>query len=165
MISGSRWCVLPSVLLVPADSLSKFVERYRSVPNGLAFVLAAVVSFMLAGVAGIFGGFAAMYLYDRGMSRGNDFAVSLGGLFSAGTFTFVVVFTWLQKVHHRVSSRTSLFAFYTCLALPVLATVMSADEMDYYLMFVLGDWLAILVLGSLSLLVCRRWWEHQEQGF
>ena len=148
-----------------ADSLNNFVERYRSVPNAIAFVLAAVLSFMLAAAAGIFGGFTAMYLYDRGMSRGNDFAVSLGGLFSAGTFTFVVLFTWLQKVHHPVSSRTSLFAFCACLVLPVLATVTSAGEMDYYLMFVLGDWLAILVLGLLSLLICRRWWQHQEQGF
>lgn len=165
MTCDSGRCRLPNLLFVPANSSSKFVERYRSVPNGLAFVLAAVVSFLLAAAAGIVGGYAAMYLYDRGMSRGNDFAVSLGGLFSVGTFSFVVAFTWLQKVHHPVSSRTSLFALCTCLVLPVLTTLMSADEMDYYFMFMLGDWLAILVLGLLSLFVCRRWWQDQERGF
>ena len=140
------------------NSSSKLVERFRAITNGFAFVVAAVVSFVLAVVCGCLGAFAAMYLYDRGMSRGDDFAVLLGGFFALGTFTFVVVFTWLQKVHHLVSSRTPLFALYACLVFPALATVRSVVEIDdHYLPLVLGDWLAILFFGLLSLLVCRRW--------
>jgi len=127
-------------------------------------IFSAIVASALAAIAGFLGAYAAMYLYDRGTSKGDDGAVALGGLFAVSTFTFVVTFTWLQKKHHPISSRTSLFAFYACLVLPALVTVMLADEMDYYSMFIVGDWLAILTLGLLSLLVCRRWWQHEEQG-
>ncbi|MGC0774106.1 MAG: hypothetical protein WB543_14330 [Candidatus Acidiferrum sp.] len=153
------------MLLTPVTSSSEFADRYRKIPNGWAFLIAAVASLILAVISGILGGFAGTYLYDRGMSRGDDFAVFLGGFYAVGTFTFVVLFTWLQKAHHTISSRTSLFAFYACLVLPALITVMSADEMDYYSMFIVGDWLAILIFGALSLFMCRRWWHYEEQGF
>jgi len=164
MIADPGWCFgLPSVLLRPVNWSSKFADRYRGIPSGLAFVIAAVASFGLAVIFGILGSFTGMYLYDRANSKGDDVAVGLGGLFAVGTFTFVVVFTWLQKVHHPVSSRTSLFAFYACLILPVAATVLLAEDMDdYYLFFVLGDWLAILLLGLLSVFVCRRWWQDSD---
>jgi hypothetical protein len=139
-------------------------KRYRRVPNALAFCTAGAVGLVLAVIMGALGAVLAVYAYDRGMSRGNDFAVSLGGFYAVGAFAFVVAFTWLQKVHHLVSSRTSWFALCAWLVLPVWLTVMSADEMDYYSMFIVGDWLAILVLGLLSLFVCRRWWQHEEQG-
>jgi len=162
MIAETRWCLgLPSASLTPVNSSTKFVDRYRRIPNSLAFVTAAIASFVLAVVSGFLGGIAATYLYDRANSKGDDFAVGLGGLFAVGTFTFVIVFTWLQKTHHPVSSSTSLFAFYACLILPVAATVLFAEDMDdYYLFFVLGDWLAILLLGLLSVFVCRRWWQQ-----
>lgn len=156
---------LPCALFNPVNASIKFVERYRRFSKGFALVLSAAASSALALVSGTLGGFAAMYLYDRGMGRGNDFAVSLGGFFAVGTFAFVVMFTWLQKTHHPVSSRTPLFALYACLILPAVVTASNADEMDYYSIFMLGDWLAILVLGLLSLLVCRRWWRDEEQGF
>ena len=54
--------------------------------------------------------------------------VGLGGLFAVGTFTFVVIFTWLLKEHHPISSSISLFALYTCLILPVAATVFLVDD-------------------------------------
>ena len=156
---------LPCLLFGPMNTSIKFVDLYRRISTGFAFVLSAATSFVLALVSGILGGFAAMYLYDRGMSRGNDLAVGLGGLFAVGTFTFVVVYTWLQKVHHSISSRTSSFAFCACLTLPTVSTVLSLSEMDeHYLLFVLGDWLVILVLGLLSLFVCRRWWDDSHQG-
>lgn len=152
-------------MLAPVNSFHKVIDRYRAVSSVVTSVLAAIAAFVLASILGFLGAVAATYLYDRGNSRGNDLAVGLGGLFSVGTFTFVVAFTWLQKTHHSVSSRTSLFALCACLVLPALVTVVSADEMDYYSLFILGDWLAILVLGLLSLLLCRRWWQREEQGF
>jgi purine-cytosine permease-like protein len=164
MIADSGWCFgLPSVLSRPVNSLSKFADRYRRIPDTQAFVTAATGSFVLATVSGILGGIAAMYLYDRANSKGDDLAVGLGGLFAIGTFTFVIVFTWLQKVHHSVSSRTPLFALYACLALPVVVTLLSAGDIDdHYLLLVVGDWLAILFFGLLSLFVCRRWWHDSD---
>lgn len=97
------------------------------------------------------------------MGRGDDFAVFLGGFYAFGTFTFVVLFTWLQKIHHPVSSRTSLFAFFSCLILPIWLTLNVPDH--NYMLFVLGDWCAILLFGFLSLFVCRRWWQDEEKGF
>lgn len=98
------------------------------------------------------------------MSKGDDLAVLLGGLFAVGTFIFVLVFTWLQKVRHSVSSRTSLFAFYACLVLPAIDTVLLGSNVDHhYLPFVLCDWLAILLSGLAAVFVCRRWWQDSDQ--
>jgi hypothetical protein len=164
MIADHGWSFsLPSVLLGPVNSSSKFADRYRRIPNGWAFVIAAVASLTLAVFCGILGGLAGAILYDGGMSRGDDFAVSLGGFYSIGAFTFVVLFTWLQKIHHPVSSRTSLFAFFPCLILPIWLTLTTLPD-DHYLPFVLGDWGAILLFGFLSLFVCRRWWWHSDSG-
>ena len=145
---------------------NRLVERYREFPRSATSIFAAIAAFVFATIGGFLAAVAATYLYDRSNSKGDDLAVGLGGLFSVGAFIFVVLFTWLQKVHHQVSSRTPLFAFYACLFLPVATTLASLDEIDdYYLPFVLGDWLAILICGLLSLLVCRRWWQDAEQGF
>lgn len=166
MIAGSASPpAFSEVRLESVNSLARVVDRYRAVSSSTTSVLAATASFGLATACGFLGGDTAMYLYDRGRSKGDDAAIGLGGLFAVGTFTFVVAFTWLQKTHHPVSSRTSLYAFYVCLVLPVLATLLFADEMDYFALFIVGDWLAIFILGLLSLLVCRRWWQREEQGF
>jgi hypothetical protein len=152
---------LPRVLLRPVNTSSKFDDLYRGIPRGLAPIVGAVASFGLSVICGILGGIAGMYLYDRGKSKGDDFAVGMGGLFAVGTFTFVVVFTRLQKVHHPISPNTSLFALYACLIFPLAATILLVDDANYWL-FVAGDWLAILLLGLLSLVVCRRWWHTSD---
>ena len=158
--------VLPCVSFRPVKASIKFVDRYRRVPNSFALVASALASFILAFITGFLGGVAGMYFYDRAMSKGDDLAIGLGGLFSAGTFTFVVSFTWLQNLHHPISSRTSILAFCASIVLPVLITIASLNDLDdHYLPLVLGDWLAILVLGLLALLVSRRWWHDLEQGF
>jgi hypothetical protein len=167
MIVDPEWALSRSwISSSPVNASTKFVDRYRGIPPAVAFVVAAMLSFVLAVISGILGGLAAMYLYDRGNSKGDDFAIALGGLFAVGTLTFVVVFTWLQKIHHPISSRTPLFAFYSCLTLPAVATFLSLSEMDdHYLLLALGDWLAIVVLGLSPLFICRRWWHDSEQGF
>ncbi len=167
MIAVSGWCFgSPRVLLGSVNPSSKLVERYRALPTVVTSVFAAIAAFALATISGFLGAVAATYFYDRANSKGDDLAVGFGGLFAVGTFTFVIVFTWLQKAHHLISSRTPLFAFCACLVLPVAVTVSSLSAIDdHYLPLVLGDWLAILVLGFLSLFVCRRWWHDSEQGF
>ena len=134
----------------------KLGNRYRRISSGPAFVLAFLASSALAMITGLLGGVAAMYLYDSANSKGDDLAVGLGGFFAVGTFSFVVVFAWLQKLHHPISSRTPLFALYGCLFLSAVATLFFGDR--DYVSFMLGDWLAILIFGLLSLLTCRRWY-------
>jgi hypothetical protein len=102
-----------------------------------------------------------MYLYDRAKSRGDDFAIGLGGFFALGIFTFVAVFTWLQKVHHPISSGTPLFAWCACITLPIVTTFLDAREVvgdNHWTKFFLGDWAAIVLFSSLAWLVCRRWY-------
>jgi uncharacterized membrane protein len=167
MIARSElWFGPQSVLLGSVNFSNKLVERYRAVSSVAVSVFAAIVAFVLATIFGFLGALAAMYLYDRANSKGDDLTVGFGGLFAVGTFTFVVAFTWLQKLHHPISSRTPLFAFCVSLLPPVAVTLASLGDIhDHYLPLVLGDWLAIFVLALLSFFVCRRWWKDPAQGF
>lgn len=150
----------------PMSFGARVVERYRAYSSSVTSIFAAVVALIFATVGGFFGALAAAYLYDRANSKGDDLTVGLGGFFGVGTFTFVVVFTWLQKVHHPISPRTPLFAFYACLVLPVMITVVASSDIGReYLTLVLASWLVILVFGLLSLLLCRRWCQREELGF
>jgi|HubBroStandDraft_6_1064221.scaffolds.fasta_scaffold07235_7 hypothetical protein len=160
------WFWPPGVLLGSVNSSNKLVERYRALSSVVTSVFAAIAAFVLATIFGFLGAFAATYLYDRANSKGDDLTVGFGGLFAVGTFTFVVAFTWLQKLHHPISSRTPLFAFYVSLLPPAAVTLASLSDIDdHYLPLVLGDWLTIFVLALLSFFVCRRWWHDPEQGF
>ena len=103
--------------------MSRIIEMYRRVPDGWALMLAATISWVLAAIAGIAGGIAGVYLYDRGNSKGDDLAVLYIGLLAVSTFTFVVLFTWLQTLHHKISSRTPMFAWLFCLAGTLVVTV------------------------------------------
>ena len=165
MIADSEWTLCrPWRSSSPVNAATQSVDRYRRMPPGLAFVAVSVVSSVLAVISGVLGGFAAMYLYDRGMSKGDDLAVFLGGFFAVGTCIFVLVFTRLEKVRHAVSSRTSVFAFYACLALPAIDTVLLRSNVDrHYLPFVLCDWLAIPLSGLAAVFLCRRWRAGSDQ--
>jgi hypothetical protein len=167
MIARSELCFEPpGVLLGSVNSSNKLVARYRALSRAATSVLAAIAAFVLATIFGFLGALAAMYLYDRANSKGDDLTVAFGGLFAVGAFTFVVAFTWLQKLHHPISSRTPLFAFCASLLPPVAVTLASLGDIDdHYLPLVLGDWLAIFVLGLLSFFVCRRWWHDPQRGF
>jgi hypothetical protein len=143
------------------------VETYRRVPDGWAFVLTAVASFVLAAIAGIAAGFAGMYFYDRGNSKGDDLAVLASGLLAVGTFAFVMLFTWLRALHHKISSRTPWFAWLFCLAVDVVITLLLwpgryPGELDHYSGFILVGWGLIFLLGLLGLLASRRWFIHQS---
>jgi hypothetical protein len=146
--------------------MSRIIETYRRVSEGWAFALAAIVSWGLASIAGIAGGVAGMYLYDRGMSKGDDLAVLTSGLLAVGTLAFVVLFTWLRKLHHAISSRTPLFAWLFCLAGTVVTTVLSwpdhyPGDLDHYIGFILTGWIAIVLFGLLGLVLSRRLFVHE----
>jgi apolipoprotein N-acyltransferase len=144
---------------MPANAAAIFGDRYRRIPEALAFVLAIVISLASALVTGLLGAGAAIYLYDRANSKGDDAAVGLGGLFAIGTFMFVVVFTWLQKLHHPISSRTPSYALLACLILPAAATLLALSESRWRLLTVPagrlgGDrTLQLCVMDGLSALV------------
>lgn len=156
----------PGLRLGPVNSSAKLLDRYRALPSTLTSFFAAIVAVVLAAISGFLGAVAAAYLYDHARSKGDDITVGLGGFFGVGTFVFVVLFTWLQKLHHLISSRTPQFAFYACLVLPVMFTIAASSDIgSEYSTLVLGSWLAILILGLLSLLLCRRWCQREEHGF
>jgi hypothetical protein len=135
------------------------VETYRRVPSVWAFVAAAVASLCGATIAGIAGGFAAMYLYDRGRSKGDDLAVFASGLLAAGTFAFVMLFTWLRALHRKTSLRTPWFAWLFCLAGSLLITLVlwPTGYLDHYMIFICAGWIAILLLGLAAVVLSRRW--------
>jgi hypothetical protein len=168
------WLPLPAlhhVLLLKLGSYDSIrlmigiIETYRSVMDRWAFLLAATVSFVLATMAGIAGGLAETYIYDRGNSKGDDIAIFASGLLALGTFTFVILFTWLRALHHKISSRTPWFALLFCLAGDLAITVWLwpggyPGELAHYGGFILVGWCAILFLGLTALLISLRLFIH-----
>lgn len=104
--------------------------------------------------AGSAAGVGAIYLFDRGMSKGDDLGVGISGLFAVGTFVFVTVISLLSKLHHTVDWRTPGFAVAFCLAVAALVTWLSSDPSYSGVTFV--GWLAILFCCLLALIVSSR---------
>jgi hypothetical protein len=160
MISGAGWNQMP------ANAAATFGDRYRRIPEASAFVLAIVISLASALVTGLLGAWAAIHRYDRANSKADDAAVGLGGLFAIGTFMFVVVLAWLQKLHHPISSRTPSYALLACLILPAAATLLALSEIEGdYLLFLLVDWAVIALFSFASWMVCRRWYERSQEAY
>jgi hypothetical protein len=138
--------------------IETIVEVYRRVPSAWAFALAAAGSLCLAMTAGIAGGVAASYLYDRANSKGDDLAVITGGLLAIGTFVFVILFTWLRTLRHKTSWRTPWFAWLFCLVGSVLITALlwPTGDLDHYMIFIRADWIAILSFGLAAVVLSRR---------
>jgi hypothetical protein len=146
--------------------MSRILELYRRAPDWSAFMLAATVSSVLAVVTGIAGGFAGVYLYDRGRSKGDDFAVLIIGVLAVGAFAFVVLLTWLRTLHHKISSRTPFSAWLFCVICDLAVTVWLWPRYDpltedHYLPFIYAGWTAIILLGLLALFICARWVVHE----
>jgi hypothetical protein len=123
----------------------------------MAFILSAIIAWLLAFVVGLAGGIAGMYLYDRAQSKGDDFAVGLIGLHAVGTFVFIFVFSWLRKLHQEISWRTPAFSLYFCLAGAAITTLLSWANLDeHYLPIVSAGWIVILFCGLAGMLVSSR---------
>ncbi len=133
------------------------VETLGRIQASSAFVLAAFVAGVFAFVAAVAGGVIGIYLYDRGMSKGNDVAVGMIGALASGTFVFVTFFTWASNAHHKISWRTPAFALVPCLALAGVPTWLMWGDPDYpyYSGFILVGWIVILACGLLAICVCR----------
>jgi hypothetical protein len=104
-----------------------------------------------------------MYFYDGGNSKGDDAGLALGGFFALEIFTFVVIFTWLQKVHHPISSRAPSYAMFACLMVPAAITLGVLSEVDGdHLLFLLARWVVTALASLVAWAVCRPWWERSE---
>jgi hypothetical protein len=129
----------------------------RRLSAPLAFILIALASLIVAVLAGAAAVIAAVYLYDRATSKGNDLAVSLIALHAAGTFTFVTVFTLLWSRRWNVSWWCPITAFAACLGLLAYDTVLNWRNYDeYYSPFFWAAWLAVAASGGVALVLSRR---------
>ena len=145
--------------------MKRVVETYRHIPIVSAIVLSAIIAAVFGFLAGLVGAIAGIYLYDRGMSKGNDVAVGMTGLLAVGTFVFVTLFAWLSKLHHKISWRTPAFTLAFCVAVAAVVTGLMWDP-DYS-WFVLVGWIFITFCSLLAFNVTRRFvtrepaWEEE----
>jgi hypothetical protein len=129
----------------------------RRLPTAVALIFVAFASLIVATLAGVAGASAGVYLYDRGTTKGNDLAVFLIGLHTAGTFTFVTLFTLLWSRRGSVPWWCPITAFAACLGLLVCDTVLNWPNYDdYYAPFFWAAWLAVAVSGGVALVLSRR---------
>ena len=129
----------------------------RRRPLAGALLLISFASFIVALAIGLFGAIAAVFLYDQGRSKGNDLAVALIGLHSAGTFAFVVLFTYLWSRKAPVSWRAPVAALGACVAALLVNTILASSAYDQYFgVFFFAGWAAEAVSGMAAMLVCRR---------
>ncbi len=135
------------------------LETYRRIPTAAAFVLSTIRAAALGFLAAVAGAIAGIYLYDRGMSKGNDVAVGMAGLFAVGTFVFVTAFSRFVSLHHKISWRTPGVALAFCLGLAAVTTWLMWDW--NYSGFILVGWIAIFFCGVLALNVSRRFTASQ----
>ena len=134
--------------------MGRVVEKYRRIPFVVASVLSVIIAGALSIVAGTAGAVAGIYLYDRGMSKGDDLAVGLTGLLATGTFVFVTMFAWLSTLHHKISWRTPASALTFCLVLVAVTTGLMWDS--GYSGFILVGWVVILLFSLLAITVSKR---------
>jgi hypothetical protein len=134
------------------------VKRTRNLFQRLPFPVAIALSVVTAGTGslliGVTAGWGAIYIYDRGNSKGNDVAVGISALLAAGTFVFVTAFTSLSKLHHDITWRTPGFALGCCLVSAAAVTCLLWDS--YYFEFILTGWAAVTVCGSLAVWIVGR---------
>lgn len=114
-----------------------------------------VLSVGLAFIIGFMGSLGGVYVYDHGMSKGNDLAVFLIGLHAIGTLVFVIVFSWLRHVRREMSGRTPALALLFCMSLSATTLLFWGDgDLDsYYISFAQIGWILVLLCGLIAMLV------------
>jgi hypothetical protein len=119
-------------------------------PTSQVILLSVGIAFII----GFMGSLGGVYLYDRGMSKGNDLAVQLIGFHAIGTLIFVIVFSWLRHVGREISGRTPALALLFCMSIAAMTTAFFRDDIDgYYMSFAHIGWILILLCGLIALLV------------
>jgi hypothetical protein len=119
-------------------------------------MIVALVSLIAAIVAGIVTAFSGTYLYDRGMSKGNDLAIALISFHAAATFVFVSLFTYLWSRRGGTAWRTPLACLAPCVFSLVVVTVLySSAYDDYYATFFVAGWLAVAIAGLAALFLSK----------
>ncbi len=142
--------------------MSRLIEAYRRLPVSAALLFSAVSSGFLGLLVGIAGAISAVYVYDRGMSKGDDLAVAIAGLLAAGTFTFVTMFTWMRKLHHAITWRTPVVSLGLCLVVAASVTVLMWDS-GYSTLILLG-WSAVSLSGLVAVFIALRWVD-EDSGY
>ena len=141
------------------NSAENSPSRYESIPKAVAFILALFTSLGLAIVFGCLGAYIVFRIDSEG-PKDKVLAFALGSFLAVGSFVFNIVFTWLQKMHHAISVRTSCFALLIAFAFASAATALFGEP--EYWRLIIEDWVAILFSSLLSLAVCRRWYSHKQ---
>lgn len=116
----------------------------------------ALLSLLGAIAMGILGAVVAVYLYDRGTSKGNDLAVSMIGFHAVGTFTFTSLLTFLWTRSGNVSWKIPVSSLAACLFALFCTTILFASGYDEYfaIFFVIG-WISVAFSGALALGFCK----------
>ncbi|HET9406003.1 MAG TPA: hypothetical protein VFO39_02080 [Candidatus Sulfotelmatobacter sp.] len=123
----------------------------------MSLISVASISVLASLFAGIIGAFAAAFLFDRGMSKGNDLAVMLIGLHAVGTFTFVTLFTYLWSKRRVSSWKVPATCLALCILVLAIDTAWWSEAFDeYYANFFIGGWLVVGLSGALALFLSRR---------
>ena len=129
----------------------------KRISTPIAFFLIALISMVAAVSAGVLGAAAAVFLYDRGTSKGNDLAVALIGLHAVGTFAFVVLFTFLCSRRGYAHWKLPFGALAACVGLLGVNTLFFSSAYDeYYAVFFLAGWALVALSGTAALAVCQR---------
>lgn len=125
-------------------------------PTSVLLVMQAFLSLIGAIALGILGSFLTVYVYDRGLSKGNDLAVALIGLHAVGTFVFVTLLTFLWYRSTRISWKTPVGSLAVCLAVLLCTTLLFSSAYDeYFAVFFILGWISVALSGALALGVCR----------
>src|SRR5690349_4992865 len=110
--------------------MQRTANAFQRLPTPVAVVVSALLAGLLGLAIGIGGALLAIYVHDRGNSKGDNWVVGISALFGVGTFVFVTALCWLSKAHHRITWRTPLLSLTFCFVFPVIATVYMGDS--YY---------------------------------
>jgi hypothetical protein len=128
----------------------------KRLPTTIRFIGQIFLSLVGAIGIGILAAVIAVYLYDRGTSKGNDVAVALIGLHAVGTFSFPVLLTFLSSRTSYVSWKVLIASLASCFVVLLCSTILfSSAYDDYSAIFFVMAWISVVISGSLAIGMCN----------
>lgn len=125
-------------------------------PTALRLFVQALLSLLGAIITGILGAVAAVYLYDRGTSKGDDLAVALIGFHAVGTFTFTSLLTFLGTRSGNASWKIPVVSLAACFFALLCTTILFSSAYDeYFAIFFVTGWISVAFSGVLALVFCK----------